>query len=147
LVANHLVKGSYVSLQSALAWAGLIPESVPVVTSVSLSRTCDFATPIGDFRFRHVHRSLLFGYQEIEVVSGQRALVATPAKALLDLVHLQPGGETPSFLAGLRLQNLSDPFVAEIQAIAGRLGQPRMRRAAAAIRRLAELEMKEFESL
>lgn len=32
LVANRLRRGTYVSLQSALAWHGVIPEHVPVVT-------------------------------------------------------------------------------------------------------------------
>src|ERR1039457_5493611 len=35
VVANLLVRGSYVSLQSALAHHGLIPEHVPVTTSVT----------------------------------------------------------------------------------------------------------------
>jgi len=147
LVANRLVRGSYVSLQSALAWAGLILESVPVVTSISTSRPSDHETPVGSYRYHHIHRSRLFGFQEVEVAPGQHALVATPAKALLDLVHLQPGGENEPFLDGLRLQNLEDPFVTEVRALAVRLGQPRMLRAAAAIRRLAEFEKKEFESL
>jgi predicted transcriptional regulator of viral defense system len=33
LVANRLRRGTYVSLQSALAWHGVIPEHVPVVNS------------------------------------------------------------------------------------------------------------------
>ncbi|MEW6053699.1 MAG: hypothetical protein AB1552_07920, partial [Nitrospirota bacterium] len=38
LVANKLQRGSYVSLQSALAFFGVIPEHVPVVTSVGPGR-------------------------------------------------------------------------------------------------------------
>ena len=38
LVANRLVRGSYVSLQSALAHHGLIPEHVSVTTSVTSGR-------------------------------------------------------------------------------------------------------------
>ena len=38
LVANRLVRGSYVSLQSALAHHGVIPEHVPVTTSVTTGR-------------------------------------------------------------------------------------------------------------
>src|SRR4030042_4299618 len=38
LIANHIMRPSYVSLHSALAHHGLIPEHVPVVTSVTTSR-------------------------------------------------------------------------------------------------------------
>ena len=38
LIANQLQTGSYVSLQSALAYYGMIPEYTPVTTSVSTGR-------------------------------------------------------------------------------------------------------------
>jgi predicted transcriptional regulator of viral defense system len=38
LIANRLVRASYVSLQAALAHYSLIPEHVPVVTSVTPAR-------------------------------------------------------------------------------------------------------------
>ena len=41
-----------------------------------------------------------------EVSPGQRASIATPEKALLDLVYLHPGGDNPAYLRELRLQNL-----------------------------------------
>ncbi len=54
LVANRLVRGSYVSLQSALAHCGLIPEYVPVTTSVTTSRPARWDTPLGIYDFRHI---------------------------------------------------------------------------------------------
>lgn len=38
VIANRMVRGSYVSLQSALAYYGLIPEVVPLTTSVATTR-------------------------------------------------------------------------------------------------------------
>ena len=58
LVANHLVRGSYVSLQSALAHYGLIPEHVPVTTSVTTGRPGRWQTPLGTYDFRHVQSRL-----------------------------------------------------------------------------------------
>jgi hypothetical protein len=52
---------------------------------------------------------------------GQKAFVATPEKALLDLVHLQPGGDAPDYLRELRLQNLDRLDVDECD---GRLTWP-----------------------
>jgi predicted transcriptional regulator of viral defense system len=106
LVANRLARGSYVSLQSALAYHGLIPEAVPVTTSVTTLRPARWDTPWGTFEVRHVKKDLFFGYELNDVGIDQRAFVATPEKALLDLVYLQPRGDAPEYLRELRLQNL-----------------------------------------
>jgi hypothetical protein len=55
-------KASYVSLQSALAYHGAIPEHVPMTTSVTTRRPERLQTPIGPFLYRHVKRSFFFGY-------------------------------------------------------------------------------------
>ena len=49
LVANVLQRGSYVSQQSALAFHGIIPEHVPVVTSVGPRRPETIRNPIPRF--------------------------------------------------------------------------------------------------
>ena len=105
LVANHLQRSSYVSLQSALAFYGLIPDTVNITISASVGRPERLKTPLGTFEYRHIKPPLLFGYQLTDLGS-QEAFMATPEKALLDLVYLTPGGDSPNFLQGLRLQNL-----------------------------------------
>ena len=80
LVANHLVRGSYVSLQSALAYYAIIPEYVPVMTSVTTSRPGRWNTPLGDYEFRHLKSQLLFGYQQMDVGENQQAFVASSEK-------------------------------------------------------------------
>lgn len=92
LVGNRLARGSYVSLQSALAYHGLIPETVPMTTSVTILRPAHWSTPLGAYEFRHIKNELLFGYQLTDVGGDQQAFVATAEKAVLDLVHLQPRG-------------------------------------------------------
>ena len=106
LVANRLREPSYVSLQSALAYHGMIPEFVPVVTSVTTRRPGTVTTPLGRFLYRHVQRRLFEGFREVEVADGQKAFVATPEKSLLDLVYLTPHGDEKTYLDELRLQNL-----------------------------------------
>ena len=101
VVANRMVRGSYVSLQSALAYYGLIPEVVPVVTNVTTARPGQWGTPLGTYEFRHIKTELFFGYRRVEVSPGQRAFVATPEKALLDLTYLHPGGDSPEYLREL----------------------------------------------
>jgi hypothetical protein len=97
LVANKLIHGSYVSLYSALAFHGVIPEAVFTVTSVSHRRGSTFHTLLGDFVFRNVKRELVTGYAA-HALGGQKVYVAAPEKALADLIHLTPHADDPVWL-------------------------------------------------
>ena len=135
LVANRLVRGSYVSLQSALAFHGLIPEHVPVTTSVTTGRPQRRENAFGSFEYHHCPPDRLTGYRIEKLGRGQEALVATPAKALADLVHLVPGADSSAYLSGLRLTNLEKlDTAALLQKAMG--ARPKLRRA---LRRLASL--------
>jgi predicted transcriptional regulator of viral defense system len=147
LVANRLVQASYVSLEAALAHYGLIPEYVPVVTSVTTGRPNQYQTPLGRYTFRHVKPGLLYGYRRVEVWQDQHAFVATPEKALLDQVYLHPGGDAPAYLRGLRLQNLEQLDLARLGQLAQRAGSSKLARAAANIAGLAEEEEEAYEGL
>lgn len=105
-VANQLILGSYVSLQAALAHYGMIPEATFSVTSVTHRRARDFDTPLGRFIFRNVKQDLFAGYVAVELGPGVTYHIATPEKALADLIHVTPHGDDPGYLAELRL-NLS----------------------------------------
>jgi len=145
LVANHLKPASYVSLQSALAYHGMIPEHVPEVTSVTTGRPERLETPLGRFSFRHVKKSLFFGYRQVEIAARQEAFVALPEKSLLDLVYLTPEADTAAYLEGLRLQNLESLHTSRLLEMAERFGSPKLMRSAASILRIAAEE--EYESL
>jgi predicted transcriptional regulator of viral defense system len=147
LVANQMVHGSYVSCQSALAHYGLIPEHVPVVISVTTARPAHRETPLGMYEFRHVKTDLLYGYRLVEVCPGQRAFVALPEKALLDLVYLQPGGDAPGYLQELRLQNLDRLDLDTLEHHAELAHSPKLQRAASRVAELARSEALEYETL
>ena len=59
LIANRMVRASYVSCQSALEFHDLIPEHTPVVVSVTTLRPGRRKTPFGFFEFRHVKKHLV----------------------------------------------------------------------------------------
>jgi predicted transcriptional regulator of viral defense system len=147
LVANRLVPGSYVSAQAALAHWGLIPEHVPVVTSVTLGRPTRRETPLGAFEYRHLKRVLFVGYRLVELPHDQKAFVAGPEKALLDLVHLTPGADSADYLAELRLQNLEQLALNELERLAAAAERPKLLRALEPIRELARRERAEYETL
>jgi len=147
LVANRMARGSYVSRQSALAHYGLIPEYVPVVTSVTTSRPALWETPLGSYDFRHLKVEMFYGYQLLELGGKQQAFVAAPEKALLDLIYLQPGGDSPEYLRELRLQHLDRLDVDELARQAKLAHSRKLRRAAALVANLARSESLEFERL
>ncbi len=128
-VANTLKAHSYVSLQSALAWYGLIPEFVPAVTSVSTERPQSIETPLGRFEFRHIDKGYFWGYQLVELADKQTAFIARPEKALLDLVHLNPGGDKREFLEELRLQNLETIDTKILRKFVEKLKKPKFKKA------------------
>ena len=146
LLANALTRASYVSLQSALAHYGLIPEHVPVVTSVTTGRTGRRQTALGSFVFRHVKHDMFHGFQKVQVAAGQEAYVAQPEKALLDLVYLSSGGDDPKCLHELRLQNTEILETAVLTELVERNGKPKLKRALQVILRLMETEA-EYEEL
>lgn len=149
LIANALVPASYVSLQSALAFHGMIPETVQRTISVTTGRPGRRSTPLGVFEYRHVQPHLLRGYRmiDLDAVSGQQALVATPGKAILDLVYLQPGGEAPDYLQEMRLQNLEQLDMDELNRQAGLFNTPKMHRAVRVLTDLRKKETEEFRTL
>jgi predicted transcriptional regulator of viral defense system len=140
VLANAMKKASYVSLQSALGYFGMIPEHVPTVTSVTTQRPSRVQTPLGRFLFRHIKKSWFSSYRQVDLGSGRKAFVATPEKALLDLVYLTPGADNDDFLAELRLQNLESLDREVLVQLAQTSRSPKLRRAVTIIERLIEEE-------
>jgi predicted transcriptional regulator of viral defense system len=106
-IANKIKTPSYISLQSALAWYGLIPELVPATMSVTTERPAVYETPLGRFVYRHIKPDLFTGYQSIVLDDGFEMFIALPEKALVDLLYLTPRSDTKAWIDGLRLQNLN----------------------------------------
>ena len=86
LCANHLYGPSYVSLQWALRFYGLIPERVFMMTSVTTKRTRSFDTPIGSFSYMQVPKIYFPIGVRMEESNGCCSLMATPEKALCDTI-------------------------------------------------------------
>jgi len=147
LIANRLMAGSYVSLQSALAYYGMIPEFVPTTTSVSTAHPLIYTTSLGQWIFRHIQTSWFRAYRRVDLGNDQQAFIATPEKALLDLVYLQPGGEALNYLQSLRLQALGQLDVELLQQLARTSDRPKISRAVTTILHLIEEEKLGYETL
>ncbi len=144
LIANALMPGSYISAQSALAFYGLIPEYTPRTLSMTMLRPSQWD---GGFHFQHLAPHLFFGYQLVELSQGQKAFIAAPEKALLDLAHLTPKADSASYLSQLRLQHLERLDIIRLNEFAEHAAKPKWRRIAVQIEKLALQEKDEYEDL
>lgn len=102
-IAGRIYTPSYISLHSALAFYGLIPESVVQITSVTSLKTASFTNDFGEYSYKSVKSGLMFGYFRRSVADGRAVPYATMEKALLDLLYLYPFYNTESELLELRL--------------------------------------------
>jgi len=146
LVANILQKPSYISLQSALSFYGMIPDIVNETTSVTTVRNERLNTPLGVFEYRYINKKFFGGYR-LNDLGEQQTFIATPEKAILDLIYLQPGGDDPTFISELRLQNLENLNIEELRRQGNLFGKPKIDRAIQLIEMLVYEEDKEFEEL
>jgi hypothetical protein len=91
LLANHLYGPSYVSLESALSYYGLIPERVYSMLSVCTKQYKQYYTPLGNFEYVKVPENYFSIGINQEIINNSYAfLIASPEKALCDkIVHLR----------------------------------------------------------
>jgi len=91
-LANLIYGPSYISLEYALHYYGLIPERVEAVTSVTCGRTRKFSTPLGLFIYRMIPlEAFRSGMDRIELEGGRSFLIAIPEKALADKIRCDRG--------------------------------------------------------
>jgi len=65
----------------------------------------------------------------------------------LDLIYLQPGGETMEYLIELRLQNLENLNLNTLGTLSERFDTPKMRRAIENITHLIQSDSQQYEGL
>ncbi|MFT4551814.1 MAG: hypothetical protein ACI9S8_000435 [Chlamydiales bacterium] len=92
LLANLMYGPSYISLEWAMGYYGLIPERVEGITSVSYKRNKIFDSPLGRFSYFHGHpKRYSIGVTQVEISPYQKYLIATKEKALCDLLIMRRG--------------------------------------------------------
>ena len=127
-LANLIYGPSYLSLEYALSYYGLIPERVEQITSMTPLRSKIFQTPIGVFAYVHLHpRKIAVGVTLIEVDLKHQFLIATPEKALADRIsfhkNLTSTQDVYAFVCeGLRIEDdslakLRIPLLKKIEEI------------------------------
>ena len=87
IIANKIYSPSYISLEMALSYYGLIPESVYSFTSVSTKKTQLIDTGIGNFSYRSIKPELMFGYI-LENYQEYNFKIADMEKTVLDYFYI-----------------------------------------------------------
>lgn len=90
LIANHIYSPSYVSCLTALRFYGIIPEDVFITQSMTIKRGRTFNTKLGCFQYFTCSKEAFAVGITIAKVGNQQFLIATPEKALCDLIATTP---------------------------------------------------------
>lgn len=86
VIANRLYQPSYISLEKALSYYGIIPETVHGITSITTKSTREFTTPRGIFSYQKIKKSAFRGYSASRF-DGDVVLFANREKALADYLY------------------------------------------------------------
>lgn len=111
IIANRLYAPSYISLEMALSFYGIIPESVYTVTSITSRRTKNLKTDIGQFSYTSIKPDLFFGYR-LESFGKNNFRIAEPEKAILDFFYNNPKINNTNSFYELRINK--DSFLEKI---------------------------------
>ncbi|OIO48500.1 MAG: hypothetical protein AUJ36_04080, partial [Parcubacteria group bacterium CG1_02_41_26] len=87
-IANRLYGPSYISLEFALSYHGVIPETVYEITSVTTKSTSRFETLGKVFSYRKIKKAAYTGY-EIQKQQGLGFNIADAEKAFVDTNYLR----------------------------------------------------------
>ncbi|NLV84631.1 MAG: hypothetical protein GXY60_08705 [Spirochaetales bacterium] len=105
--ANKIYAPSYISLESALSFHGIIPEGVIQITSVTARKTKIFQNNLGSYIYRSIKPDLMFGYtiQQSTLSHRWSIMMASPEKALLDYLYLNPHYDSKQDMLELRFDS------------------------------------------
>lgn len=118
IIANAVHEPSYIGLESALSYHGLIPEGVYMTTSMTTNRTIRLSMAGSSYAYSSIRNELFFGYELIETAYHHRKVrVADPAKALIDFFYLHPEYNTEQEILQLRLNSLALSEVIHIEKL------------------------------
>lgn len=100
--AGKICAPSYISLHTALSFYGIIPEAVVEITSVTTQKTCRYENAFGQFSYQTIRPKLFWGFEPKMMRDGKQYMMATPEKAIIDLLYLYPQYSTLDEMRELR---------------------------------------------
>lgn len=125
--AGKMCAPSYISLHAALSFYGMIPEAVVEITSVTTQKTCRYENPFGQYSYQTVRPHLFWGFEPKTMRDGKQYMMATPEKAIIDLLYLYPQYSSVEDMRELRLDEdwMHDELnLARLKEFAERINSP-----------------------
>jgi predicted transcriptional regulator of viral defense system len=111
IIANLVHSPSYISLESALNYYGLIPEGVYMTTSVTTKRPLRIEMARHNYSYSFIRTELFGGYNLIEAARYKRKIrIADFEKALVDFFYFRSNYNTIRTISELRF---SEPVLRE----------------------------------
>jgi len=101
-VANKIIEPSYISLETALSYYQLIPDTIYTITSVTSDKTQRLDTTLGRFHYQTIPPSALTGYTTIKYENIPISM-AHKEKAIIDYLYLHPRVNTAGAMHELRI--------------------------------------------
>lgn len=134
-LSNYLYQPSYVSLQTALSYYGMVPEALGRIQAITSRHGSSWNTPAGTFTYRKLKKERFWGYTvdsldapEFSETQSQ-FYMARPEKAFLDLFYLQKGEWSAERIREMRFQNLEQLDRDQLKTDARRFDSPKVQRA------------------
>ncbi|MBL7159769.1 hypothetical protein ISS85_04790 [Candidatus Microgenomates bacterium] len=90
VLAGLLYQPSYISLESALNYYGIIPDIPQAITLVSLTNSKKIKNDFGSFYYSKIKKELFFGFTKISPPNLKEIIrIAKKEKALLDYFYIR----------------------------------------------------------
>jgi len=105
-LANRIYEPSYISLESAFAFYGFIPEAVYRITSVCSKKTSQFQQDNIVFTYRSINPRLNFGYTLIKW-KNVAIKIAEPEKAVIDYFYLNTELKSSEQIEDMRFNTIA----------------------------------------
>lgn len=118
LLANRLYLPSYISLETALSFHGLIPETVYTITSVTTKPTREFTACGISFTYSTIKKEAFTGYGPNDI-QGKVIYIATQEKAVADFLYFVSLGKK-SLNDRLRIKKIDKKEVFSYAKLFGR---------------------------
>ncbi len=101
-LANALYAPSYISLESALNFYGILIQSPQQITSVAVKRTKRLMAAGKAYSYAHLDQRYFTNYERVD-----NFLIATPEKALVDTMFFVALGRASLSIEELNLQDIN----------------------------------------
>lgn len=102
VLSNFLLTPSYISLESALSFYGILPQFPYTISATTPLKTRKIVVNEKEYEYAHIEKGYFFGFTKTE-----NFVISTPEKALLDTLYFMAKGLRKIHLEELDLKNIN----------------------------------------